>query len=122
MQRTLRTPTTKVVQYTATVGPRHDPYGRTITDITLRDRKFTIIECGLAGLVFKTEDSSIGEGRDDIDIEKVIEAETGMRLRWWTERIFDRAEEARYRTMGPEKYEDYLALMEADAQLRRYAE
>jgi hypothetical protein len=121
MQRTLKTPTVKVVQYMATVGPRHDPYGRTITDITLRDRKFSIIECGLAGLVFSTEDSSIGEGRDDCDIEKIIEAETGMSLRWWTDRVFSRAEQARERGMTSEQYESYLALMEADAFLLRCA-
>lgn len=123
---------------TSTVGPAHDPYGRTTIEMH-RDGKtaWSLILCGLAGISFKvtggptfkendyvptwygTTDEEKRKGREAFEAE-VVKA-TGQGVYFWERRVWERRDSARWRRMTPQQREEWELCMEADAALMSYA-
>lgn len=118
----------KVFLSTKTVGPRHDPYSRTIIEMVGYDdrKKWELILCGLAGVSFRQfEGYEAQASANDISMpamHKLVEATTGMPIKFWEHRLWEyqhRAMRARY---GREEYHNIMACIEADEALLRYAQ
>lgn len=111
---------------TFTVGPKHDPYGRTVIKMTGRDNlpKWELIVCGLAGVQFTIFDKN---GHDAVVFgealasDALIEALTGMSPHFWEYKVWEYKDRALYAKLGRERYEQYHLCMEANAAMLRYA-
>lgn len=49
IQMTAKWANGKATWRTQEIGPRHDPYGREIVELTIGHRKFVLLSCGLCG-------------------------------------------------------------------------
>ena len=92
-----------------TVGPRHDPYCRTIVDLTVRGKDYTLVDCALAGMWIecdgvKLASAAILDKEAETHFAEAVEALTGFDPFYWTDTIWARVNKARYK-VNPEFYE-----------------
>jgi hypothetical protein len=113
----------RLIKTDQTIGPRHDPYGR--TTLTMKDHEgnitWELILCGLAGCIFKTKDMVISDFAGGHLFNAVVESITGYDPRFWDYKIWEYQDRAMYRRLGSEVYEQVQQCIEADQRLLRYA-
>jgi len=92
---------------TETVGPRHDPYSRTIVEIDIRGWKYELVDCALAGMWLDAVidglpnvrlcEAAIFDKEAEVAVAEGVEAVTGFDPFYWTDTLWHRVENARHR-------------------------
>lgn len=117
----------KVILSTMTVGPRYDPYSRTIIEMIGHDgrKKWKLILCALAGVSFQQFEGYEAQASEhDVGmkaIHQLVESTTGMPIKFWTTKLWDYQHRAMLARYGREQYNAIMACIEADEALMRYA-
>lgn len=99
---------------TESVGPRHDPYTRTIVELTVKNNiRYRLTSCALAGSRLEFVDASCIPDivcYDEFDtaakdfFAETIERATGYPFEFWVHDLWERVDAARYRR-DPKGYE-----------------
>lgn len=109
-----------------TVGPRHDPYSRTVVTVTIDGRTYTLMRCGLAGDSITLPDGGgeifCAEGmpfdresqtRALDNYEAEVVRYTGQKTDFWFHKLWQKLEEKRDPGLQ--------AMIDADMRLLSYA-
>lgn len=88
--------------HTITVGPRDDPYSRTIVDIHIKDRVYSLVSCALAGDWLAANGEKLASlnafaetGNMRAEFERSVIAHTGWPSYFWTDELWQKVEQAR---------------------------
>ena len=126
MQQRIKWANGSATKDTVLVGPRHDPYSRTIVRVNLKGYVYTLVQCGLAGnyMILPNARGQIGCEEFFFDSGKQLESlltynaavkeHTGFAPDFWFHKLWHKLEEKRDPGLQ--------AMLYADMRLLSYAE
>lgn len=112
---------------TQTVGPKHDPYMRTVINMTSHKNvlQWQLQFCALAGVQFVLCDHKNNVELvfdEDVLDDNLVEIYTGMSMHFWEHDLWEYKERALFARLGPDRYDQMQAFRQVDAALLRYAQ
>lgn len=108
---------------TSTVGPKHDPYARTIIERTDAHGHpvWKITLCSLAGDFLQDRFGKFMDPNEGESFANMVLRVTGQTTYFWEHKVWEYKERALERRLGREKYQQLCFIREADDRLLRYA-